>query len=42
MEQIKNFRLSQGIIPLILAPIANELYFVCAALTYLLTPLVNP
>ena len=41
MEQIKKFRLLQGIIPLTLAPIANELFFVCAALTNLLPPLVN-
>ena len=41
MEQIKNFRLLQGIIPLTLAPIANELFFVCAALTNLLPPFVN-
>ncbi|XP_048746653.2 uncharacterized protein LOC125659141 [Ostrea edulis] len=41
MEQIKNFRLLQGVNPLSLAPIANEIFFVCAALTNVLPPLVN-
>lgn len=41
MEQIKNFRILQGLLPLALAPIANDLFFVCAALTNVLPPLVG-
>lgn len=41
MEQIKNFRILQGIMPLALAPIANDIFFVCAALTNVLPPLVS-
>lgn len=41
MEQIKNFRILQGIMPLALAPIANDIIFVCAALTNVLPPLVS-
>ena len=41
MEQIKNFRLLQGILPLALAPITDDIFFVCAALTNLMPPLVS-
>jgi hypothetical protein len=41
MEQIKNFRILQGILPLSLANIADPIFFVCCALTNLLPPLVS-
>ena len=40
MEQIKNFRILHGVLPLSLSKSANEIFFVCAALTNLLPPLV--
>ncbi|KAJ8300688.1 hypothetical protein KUTeg_022207, partial [Tegillarca granosa] len=40
MEQIKNFRYLQGILPLSLGHIVDEFFFICAALTNLLPPLV--
>ena len=39
MEQIKNFRLLQGIMPISLSPLANDIFHICAALTNLLPPL---
>lgn len=41
MEQIKNFRILQGIMPLALSDFAHQIFFVCAALTNLLPPLVS-
>ncbi|KAJ8315680.1 hypothetical protein KUTeg_007830 [Tegillarca granosa] len=41
MEQIKNFRILQGILPLSLGHIVDEIFFICAALTNLLPPLVK-
>lgn len=41
MEQIKNFRILQGILPLSLSGIADTIFFVCSALTNLLPPLVK-
>ena len=40
MEQIKNFRILQGVIPLALSEFADHVFFVCSALTNLLPPLV--
>jgi len=40
MEQIKNFRILQGVIPLALSEFADHVFFVCTALTNLLPPLV--
>lgn len=40
MEQIKNFRILMGVMPLALSDFAEEIFFVCAALTNLLPPLV--
>lgn len=40
MEQIKNFRILQGILPLALSDIADEIFFVCSAMTNLLPPLI--
>lgn len=41
MEQIKNFRILQGVIPISLCDIVDEVFFVCASLTNLLPPLVK-
>jgi len=41
MEQIKNFRILQGILPLSLSGVADSIFFVCSALTNLLPPLVK-
>lgn len=41
MEQIKNFRILQGIMPLAISDFADQIFFVCAALTNLLPPLVS-
>ncbi|KAK3106233.1 hypothetical protein FSP39_015763 [Pinctada imbricata] len=41
MEQIKNFRILQGVLPLSLCDISDEIFFVCAALTNLLPALVK-
>lgn len=41
MEQIKNYRILQGIMPLSLSGVADELFFVCAALTNLQPPLAK-
>ncbi|WAR12334.1 hypothetical protein MAR_026514 [Mya arenaria] len=41
MEQIKNFRILQSVMPLALNKIADEIFFVCGALTNLLPPLVS-
>jgi hypothetical protein len=41
MEQIKNFRILQGIMPLSLSGVADSIFFVCSALTNLLPPLVK-
>ena len=40
IEQIKNFRILQGVLPLALSDIADEIFFVCSAMTNLLPPLV--
>ena len=40
MEQIKNFRILQGVLPLALSDIADEIFFVCSAMTNLLPLLV--
>jgi len=40
MEQIKNFRILQGVIPLALSEFADHVFFVCTALTNLMPPLV--
>lgn len=41
MEQIKNFRLLQGILPIALSKQANEIFHICCALTNLWPPLVH-
>ncbi|XP_052695680.1 uncharacterized protein LOC128174084 [Crassostrea angulata] len=41
MEQIKNFRILQGVIPISLCDIVDEVFCVCASLTNLLPPLVK-
>ena len=41
MEQIKNFRILQGVLPIALSKISNELVFVCSALTNLMPSLVK-
>lgn len=41
MEQIKNFRIFNGVLPLTLSSTADEIFFVCTALTNLLPPLVK-
>jgi hypothetical protein len=41
MEQIKNFRILQGTLPLALSPVANAIFFICSAMTNLLPPLVK-
>lgn len=41
MEQIKNFRILQGILPISLSSKADAIFFVCSALTNLLPPLVK-
>ena len=41
MEQIKNFRILQGIMPLSLSGVADSIFFVCSALTNLLPPLIK-
>ncbi len=41
MEQIKNFRILQSILPISLSSAANSIFFVCSALTNLLPPLVK-
>ncbi|WAR17919.1 hypothetical protein MAR_032513 [Mya arenaria] len=41
MEQLKNFRILQVVMPLALNKIADKIIFVCGALTYLLPPLVS-
>ena len=41
MEQIKNFRILQGVLPLSLCDISDEIFFICAALTDLLPALVK-
>ena len=41
MEQIKNFRILHGVIPLSLCNSINEIFFVCSALTNFLPPLVK-
>ena len=41
MEQIKNFRILQGVIPLAISEYADHIFFVCAALTNLLPQLVS-
>ncbi|XP_053399183.1 uncharacterized protein LOC123558297 [Mercenaria mercenaria] len=41
MEQIKNFRILQGIMPLAISDFADQMFFVCSALTNMLPPLVS-
>lgn len=41
MEQIKNFRILQGIMPLAISDFADQIFFACAALINLLPPLVS-
>ena len=41
MEQIKNFRILHGVLPIALSKISNELVFVCSALTNLMPSLVK-
>jgi hypothetical protein len=41
MEQIKNFRILQGTLPLALSPVADAIFFICSAMTNLLPPLVK-
>ena len=41
MEQINFFRILQGIMPLAICDFADQIFFVCAALTNLLPPLVS-
>lgn len=41
MEQIKNFRILQSVIPISLSNIVDSIFFVCSALTNLLPPLVK-
>lgn len=41
MEQIQNFRILQGIMPLVISDFADQIFFVCAALINLLPPLVS-
>lgn len=41
MEQIKNFRILQGVLPLAINKVSNEIFFVCSALTNLMPPLVK-
>lgn len=41
MEQIKNFRILQGIMPLAISDFADQIVFVCAVLINLLPPLVS-
>lgn len=41
MEQIKNFRILQGIMPHAISEFADQISLVCAALTNLLPPLVS-
>jgi hypothetical protein len=41
MEQIKNFRILQGTLPLALSQVADDIFFVCSAMTNLVPPLVK-
>ena len=41
MEQIKIFRILQGTMPLAISDFADQIFFVCTALTNLLPPLVS-
>jgi hypothetical protein len=38
MEQIKNFRMLQGTLPLALSQVADDIFFICLAMTNLLPP----
>jgi hypothetical protein len=41
MEQIKNFRILQGTLPLALSQVADDIFFVCSAMTNRVPPLVK-
>lgn len=41
MEQIKNFRILQGVMPLAVSDFADHIFFICTAMTNLLPPLVS-
>jgi hypothetical protein len=38
---IKNFRILQGTLPLALSQVADDIFFICLAMTNLLPPLVK-
>ena len=41
MEQIKNYRILQGVLPLAISDFADHIFFLCSAMTNLLPPLVS-
>jgi hypothetical protein len=40
MEQIKNFRILQGTLPLALSQVADDIFFICLAMTNLFFSLI--